>query len=91
MIGVWQAALASADESRGLQPVHARHVDVEQHHGEIPVEQALQRLLARAHGDEIVTEVLEYGAHDQQVFRPVVDNQYARPLAGRVRPALKRR
>jgi hypothetical protein len=38
MIGDVLAALALADEARGLEPVHAGHVDVEQDDGELAVQ-----------------------------------------------------
>jgi hypothetical protein len=70
-----RAALAPADVLRRLEAVHARHLNVEQHDGEVLVQQRAQRLLARARRDQAHVERLEHGGQREQVLRPVVDEQ----------------
>ena len=70
-----RAAFAPADVLRRLEAVHARHLDVEQHDGEILVEQRAQRLLARARRHEPHIERFEHGGQREQVLGPVVDEQ----------------
>jgi hypothetical protein len=73
-----RAALAAADVLGRLEPVHARHLHVEQHHGEVLAEQRPQRLLAGAGGHQAHLERLEDGGQREQVLGPVVDEQDAR-------------
>ena len=68
-------ALELLDQLRGLEAVHARHLDVEQDHGVLVVEQASQRLFARLDADELLAQRLEDRLERQQVLRPVVDQQ----------------
>src|SRR4051794_34060664 len=74
-------ALALLDQLGGLESVHPRHLDVEQNHGEVVVQQAAQRLLARgrAHGPQ--AERLQHRLEGQQVLGLVVDEQDARRAA----------
>ena len=64
-----------ADQGRGLEAVHPRHVDVEQDDREVALEHLLQRLLARCGGEQILAEVLEDRPVDQQLVGPIVDDQ----------------
>ena len=66
--------LALADDAGGLVAVHARHVDVEQDHRELALEQMAQRLLAGA-GDHDLGQILDHGADGEQVVLVVVDDQ----------------
>ena len=69
--------LAAADDLGGLVAVHAGHVDVEQDHRELALEEVAQRLVARR-GDLDLGEVLEHGADGEQVVVVVVDDQHPR-------------
>ena len=71
------------DQLRGLEAVHARHLDVEQDRRELLVEQAPQRLLARRGADEVGVERLQDRLQGEQVLRPVVDEQQLRPVGHR--------
>ena len=75
--------LALLDQLRGLEAVHARHLDVEQDRRELLVEQAPQRLLARGGPDEVGLERLQDRLQGEQVLRPVVDEQQLRPVGHR--------
>ena len=68
-------AVAPADQRRGLEPVHARHLDVEQDDGEVPVEQPLQRLGAGLGPDQVLAEVGEDGLQGEEVLRAIVDHE----------------
>ena len=67
--------LVLPDELRRLQAVDVGHVDVEQDHRELAVQHLAQRLGARAHHDEVLPELLENAAEDQQLLGQVVDDQ----------------
>ena len=69
-----------ADELGRLEPVHARHVHVEQDHRRLIVEEPAQRLLARRGSDDVLVELLEDGAEDDALVEPVVDDQDVRAL-----------
>src|SRR6267154_1180109 len=60
------AALAFADQRRGLEPVQFRHSDVEQDESEIVREQLPQRFLARPRGDQLLSKRLEYRLQGEQ-------------------------
>ena len=77
------AALAPADELRGLEAVHARHLDVEQDDGEVLLQQRLERLLARPCGPQADLQRLEHRRQREQVLRAVVDEQDARRVVYR--------
>ena len=66
---------ALADQGGSLQPIHARHVDVEQDDREVALKDLFQRLLARCGGEQILAEVLEDRPVDQQLVGPIVDDQ----------------
>ena len=68
------------DQLRGLEAVHARHLDVEQDRRELLVEQPPQRLLARRGADEVGVERLEDRLQGEQVLGPVVDEQQLRAV-----------
>ena len=72
--------LALLDQLRGLEAVHARHLDVEQDRRELLVEQAPQRLLARRGADEIRVERLEDRLQGEQVLGAIVDQEELRPV-----------
>ena len=76
-------ALELLDQLGGLEAVHARHLHVEQDHGELVVEQAPQRLFARLDADELLAERLEDRLEREQVLGPVVDEQELGLLAHR--------
>ena len=63
------------DHRRGLEAVHARHADVEQHHRELVLHQARERLHARARADEVLAELAQDRFVGQQPRRLVVDQQ----------------
>jgi hypothetical protein len=72
-------ALALLDHLRDLEPVHLRHLDVQQDHREVlAVEQDAQGLCSRFSRDEVMSERLEDRAKRDQVVRPVVDEQKRR-------------
>ena len=83
--------LALLDQLRGLEAVHARHLDVEQDRRELLVEQAPQRLLARRGADEVGLERLEDRLQGEQVLRPVVDEQQLRPVGHRAAQPVEER
>jgi hypothetical protein len=67
--------LSLANQGGRLEPVHTRHVDIEQDHREIAIEQALERLAAGVGGDDVRAEVLQQRGKRQQLVGAVVDNQ----------------
>ena len=71
--------VAGADDLGGLVTVHSRHVDVEQDHRELALEQVAQRFLAGT-GEDDLTQVLEDGRDGEQVAIVVVDQQHARAV-----------
>ena len=75
-------ALELLDQLGGLEAVHARHLNVEQDHGVLVVEQAPQRLFARLDADELLAERLEDRLEREEVLRPVVDEQDPALLMG---------
>ena len=68
-------AVALADQRGRLEPVHARHLDVHQDHGEVGVQDAHQGLLAGAGRHQVQAHPLEDGLQGQQVVRLVVHQQ----------------
>ncbi len=82
--------LSAADVLRRLEAVEPGHLHVQQREREVLLEQALQRLLARAGLHDPVAQGVEHGAQRHQVLRQVVDDQDVRhagpPVAPR-RPA----
>ena len=71
-------ALALLDELGGLEPVQARHLDVEQDRREVLVEQPAQRLLAGGRAHRVEPERLEHRLEREQVLGLVVDEQDTR-------------
>ncbi len=63
------------DQRRGLEAVHARHLDVEQHHREFLLHERFERLEAGVHRHQVVPQRLEDRAVGQQARRLVVDQQ----------------
>jgi hypothetical protein len=68
---------ALADERRGLEAVHAGHVDVEQNHGEVVAQEAPERVLSRPGGDHSVTERGQDRFQGQELVRAVIDHEDA--------------
>jgi hypothetical protein len=73
-------ALPLLDELGGLETVHPRHLDVEEDHGEIVLEQALERFFSGACVDHIELERVEHRVQRHEVLGLVVDEQDARCL-----------
>ena len=71
--------LALLDQLGRLEAVEPRHLDVEQDHRELVVEEVAQRLLAGLGADELLPERLEDRLEREQVLGPVVDEQDASP------------
>jgi hypothetical protein len=71
-----------ADERRGLEAVHARHVHVEQDDGELLLQQATQCLLARRCLDQILTELLQQHLVREELIRAVINDQDIYLLVG---------
>ena len=73
----WRALslFALADERGRLEPVHARHQNVEQNDGKLIVEEPLQRLRSRAGLDEVLPQPFQSRFEREQVIRLVVDQQ----------------
>ena len=63
------------DQLRGLEAVHARHLDVEQHHREFLLHERIERLEAGIDRDQVVAQRLEDGAIGQQARRLIVHHQ----------------
>ena len=63
------------DHLGGLEAVHVRHLDVEQDHREVVMQQPLERLLAGPRLDHVDRQRVEHRAQRQQVLRLVVDDQ----------------
>ena len=69
------AAGVLPDHRRQLVAVEVRHADVDQDHGDVGLQQVLQRLAGRVGGDQGVAEPAEDGLVGQQLRRLVVDQQ----------------
>ena len=67
--------LVLPDELRRLQAVDVGHVDVEQDHRELARQHLAQRFRARAHHHQVLVELLEDRAEDEQLLRQIVDDQ----------------
>src|SRR5581483_12231685 len=65
----------AADECRGLQSVHVRHVDVQQNDCERAFQHPLERFGTRSGLNDFGVEVLEQAAVDQQFLREIIDYQ----------------
>ena len=68
-------ARALADQRRGLEAIHAGHVDVQQDHGGVVVKQELQRLPTRAQADHVVAKIAEARLDGQSLGGEIVDHQ----------------
>ena len=66
-------ALAPLDQLGGLEAVEARHLHIEEDHGELVLEQVAEGLVSRRRGDKPVAERLEDRLEREQVLRAVVD------------------
>ena len=71
-------ALTRLDHAGGLVAVHAGHADVEQDGGEVVAEHLPQRVLARARADQVLAQRFEDRPEQQEVLRPVVDQEDVR-------------
>jgi hypothetical protein len=67
--------LPALDVRRGLEPVHARHLHVEQDDRVVVGKQRLESLLAGGRADQRLAEGDEDRLEREQVLRPVVDEQ----------------
>jgi hypothetical protein len=63
------------DPGRGLEAVHARHHDVQQHDGELVAEQGRQGLLAGTHRYQDLVQRGQNRVQRDQVLGPVIDHQ----------------
>ena len=68
-------ALPPLDELRRLEAVETRHLHVQEDQVELVLQQALERLLARAGLDDAVTQRLQDGRQREEVLPLVVDDQ----------------
>ena len=68
-------AVALPDELGRLEPVHVRHLHVQQHHREVVREEPFERLAPGARGDEVLPQALEHRLQGDQVGRLVVDQE----------------
>jgi hypothetical protein len=71
-------SFALLDQSRSLEPVENRHLDVEQDDGDLVAQQLAQRVLTRVRGEKRLLERLEDRLECEQILRPVVDEQDVR-------------
>ena len=63
------------DHGRELEAVELRHAHVDQHDGDLALEQLLERLARRARLDQVLAELLEHHLVAQELGRLVVDQQ----------------
>ena len=79
-----RGAPALADQRRGLEAVQRGHLDVQQHHRELPPQELLQRLLAGAGAHQLGVEVGQDQLQHLELGRVVVDDEHRRtgPRAG---------
>ena len=75
MIGVWRDRSRCRISVGGLEPVHLRHLHVQQHHRELVREEPLERLAPRVRRDEVLAQPLEHRLEGDQVGRLVVDQE----------------
>ncbi len=68
-----------ADQARGFEPVDVGHVDVEEDHRELGVQDALERLGARARDVDVGVNVFQEAAVHEQLLRQVIDDQNPGP------------
>ena len=73
-------ALPLPDERRGLEAVHRRHVDVEQHHGVFVLENEPESLAAGGGRVDVLAELGEQRRKGQQLRRVVVDREQVDPV-----------
>ena len=74
---------ALADHRGGLEAVHLRHVDVEQDHRDVVVEEKAQRLPTGIDGDDILSELGQHGLDRHPLRGRVVDDQDVDAVARR--------
>src|SRR5712675_258997 len=73
---------ARLDHARRLESVHSRHLNVEQYDGELALEQAAQRVLARLGAHESLPQRLEDGLERKQILGAIVDEKDVDLLVG---------
>ena len=71
-------ACVRLDQPGQREPVHARHLHVDQHERELAAEQVLERLRARGGHHQGLTEGLQHRTERQQVRGQVVDHEDCR-------------
>ncbi len=70
-----RGTLVLPDQCGGLETVDVGHVDVEQDHGEFAVQHLAQGLAAGIDEHEVLPQVFEHRAEDQQLLGQVVDDE----------------
>src|SRR2546430_1682950 len=73
--------LLSTNSPGGLEPIEARHLDIQQDHSEVVSRQALKRFLARMHLDEGLAQVVQDRPQRHQVGWLVVHEEEVRHVA----------
>ena len=68
-------ALALLDQRRCLEAVEPGHLDVEQDHGDVVLQELPQSLLAGVGEDQILLQRLEDGLEGEEILLPVVDQE----------------
>jgi hypothetical protein len=64
-----------ADQAGGLQPVDVGHVDIQQDHRELHLQDVAQRLLPGPGTDDVLVQLVEDGAEDDMLLGQVVHHQ----------------
>ena len=64
-----------ADHGGQLEPVEVRHDDVDQHHGDVVLQDLLQRLPAGRGLDQVLAQVAQHHLVAQQLRRLIVDQK----------------
>ena len=88
MIGVARLRSRDADEPRGLEPVHARHRDVEDDQREVLLQQPGERLHSGPRQHELAAERGQRRLDRDQVRFVVVDDEDVLAIADLERPVL---
>ena len=64
-----------ANQGRGLEPVDARHVDVQQDDGKLVLQYEAQRFFPGARADDVLAQFIQDRSKDDMLFMQVVDHQ----------------
>src|ERR1700682_435351 len=67
--------LTAANQSGRLEPVHTRHVYVQQYDSEYGTKHVFQRFFARSRGDDVLSKICQYRLIDQQLVGLVIHDQ----------------